>query len=43
MQYFLVKLAVDEIAAQKIDNPLAKQRFPVPVINWNIDGGSQQA
>ena len=29
MQYSLVKLVVDGIAAQKIDNQLAKQRFPV--------------
>ena len=41
MSYSLVKLVVDKITAQKIDNPLAKQSFPV--INWNIDGGSQQA
>ena len=27
MQYSLVKLVVDGIAAQKIDNQLAKQRF----------------
>ena len=28
MQYSLVKLLVDGIAAQKIDNQLAKQSFP---------------
>ena len=38
MQYSLVKLVVDGIAAQKIDNQLAKQSFPV--LNWNIDGSS---
>ena len=29
MQYSLVKLVVDGIAAQKRDNQLAKQSFPV--------------
>ena len=35
MQYSLVKLVVDGIAAQEIDNQLAKQSFLV--LNWNID------
>ena len=38
MQYSLVKLVVDGIAAQEIDNQLEKQSFPV--LNWNIDGSS---
>ena len=38
MQYSLVKLVVDGIAAQEIDNQLAKQSFLV--LNWNIDGSS---
>ena len=38
MQYSLVELVVNGTAAQKIDNQLAKQSFPV--LNWNIDGSS---
>ena len=38
MQYSLVELVVNGTAAQKIDNQLAKQSFPV--LNWNKDGSS---